>query len=87
MENYKHQGKSLFVARYWTGMQGCVAVVASVNPGLDWAAYIGSVGHNDNGSSAALFVADRGAKLNEQDALYFFGDLKEVENCKLGYRK
>lgn len=87
MDTYKVNGKSLIVARYWTGIQGCVCVVASVNSGIDWAAYIGGTGLHDDGSTAAKYVAEMGAKLNEKDAYYFFGELAEIKNCKLGYRR
>jgi hypothetical protein len=87
VDNYKIGGKSYFVARYWTGIDGTVAVVAAVNPQLDWAAYVGRVPGTGLASNGVKYVADRGCKLDEKDARHYFGDLAEVVKCKLGYRR
>jgi hypothetical protein len=87
LDSYKGNGKVYFVARYWTGIDGTVAVVASVNPTRDWAAYVGRVPGSGPASNGAAYIADRGAKMTEEDARYYFNGLTEINNCKLGYRK
>lgn len=70
-DDYKQQ----LEGRYWnTGGYG-ICIMASITKGVDWAAYVGA----DNGWSekeCMTRVLERGAKLPEKDARYFFPEIK-----------
>ena len=72
-------GFRLYPRGFWRSGGFCVAVVAVVTPGVDWAAYIGAqpdaVGRDD----LYEWVSRHGAKLSEADARHFF-------DCSLPYR-
>ncbi len=60
-----------YEGRYWnTNGYGC-AIVASVTPSCDWAAYIGGCAPKSE-EEGLDFVARRGTKLSEADARHFF---------------
>jgi hypothetical protein len=64
-------------ARYYNADGKGIAIVASVTPNIDWAAYIGA----DNGWSEDTCVSrakDYGAKLGEKDARYYFPEFKDL---------
>ncbi len=64
------------VARY-TNVQGMgIAIVASITEGVDWAAYIGWSAGSETESYEQAF--DYGNKLSEEDARYYFPDMKEL---------
>ena len=60
-----------YEARYWNSNGYGCAVVASITEGINWAAYIGGADPTSE-EEALIFVAERGAKLREEDARYFF---------------
>lgn len=67
---------------FWSVSGFQIAIVARVNAGRDWAAYIGSV-CNFHGilwteEATLADVASNGAKLLEADARHFFPDIKEL---------
>lgn len=80
-------GRMAFIARYWTGLHGNFAIVAVLNPGVDWAAYIG--GMKASRAKCIQDVIDFGAKLSEEDAMKFFGEIENIlsVSAPLGYRK
>lgn len=75
----------LLVGGYWTGAHGNFAVVAVLNPGVDWAAYIGGI-RGRVVVDTVLDIANHGAKLPEQDALKWFAGVPDLSQTPLGYR-
>ena len=63
-----------YEARYWNANGYATAVVASITPGVDWAAYIGGCPPQSKEEGLAV-VAGQGCKLSEDDARHFFPDL------------
>jgi hypothetical protein len=66
---------------FWSVGGFQIAIVARVNAGRDWAAYVGSL-CNYHGipwteEDTLAQVANNGAKLTEADARHFFPDMKE----------
>jgi len=57
-------------ARYWNCRGTNICVVASVTKGIDWAAYV------EADQSYTEEEALEGCKLTENDARYFFPDIK-----------
>ena len=62
--------------RYWNPQGQNICVVAYITKGVDWAAYIGACPETNSEKAALFYVADKGAKLSEKDARYFFPELK-----------
>jgi len=63
-------------ARFWNNQGNHIAVVACITKGIDWAAYIGTDAPNSYDEDSTLkYVAERGCKLTETDAKYFFPDI------------
>jgi hypothetical protein len=61
--------------RYWNTNGKGICIIAVVTEGIDWAAYVGA----DNGyreQDCLLWTSERGQKLSEKDARYFFPDIK-----------
>lgn len=69
-------GRKLITGRYYNCNNFATAIVASITEGIDWAAYIGGAGCELPAEEAAKYVADYGAKLSEEDARYFFPQIK-----------
>lgn len=58
--------------RFWNCGGGTqVAIVASITRGVDWAAYVGA-DRSSREDDTLHHVAERGCKLSENDARYFF---------------
>jgi hypothetical protein len=60
--------------RYWNCNGKGICVVATVNEGIDWTAYIGA----DNGydeEECIVWTASHGAKLSKEDANHFFPNI------------
>ena len=75
--------KTKYEARYWNPQSMNIAIVTSVTKmptgiPFDWAAYIGAAPGACTEDEALKEAADRGAKLSEEDARYFFPNLKRV---------
>lgn len=87
MDRFEDKNRVYYVARYWNGPYGNFAIVAVINPGVDWAAYIGGIASNELYSKTLDKIKDFGAKLTEQDANYYFGSIEELKACRLGYRR
>ena len=62
--------------RYWNPGNQNICIVASITKEIDWAAYIGACPRASCEKDALSYVADRGAKLSEKDARYFFPEIK-----------
>ena len=62
-----------YEARYFNANGYATAIIASVTPGVDWAAYIGGCPPQSEDVGLA-FVAEHGCKMSEDDARYFFPD-------------
>ena len=68
--------KEALEARYFNANGFSLAIVASITKSVDWAAYIGSQDSKDKSEEETLqFVLERGCKLREEDARYFFPDI------------
>lgn len=68
--------RTLITGRYYNANYYATAIVASITEGIDWAAYIGGASHQFSEKEATQFVADRGSKLSENDARYYFPAIK-----------
>jgi len=78
---YEDEWEQEFEGRFWNCQGKHIAIVAVVTKSIDWAAYIGSDAPNSWQEKATLsYVAAKGCKLTEEDARYFFPEIK------LGYR-
>ena len=62
--------------RYWNANGYSCAIVASITEDIDWAAYIGGYDGFASEIETVKFVADRGCKLSEKEARFFFSDIK-----------
>ena len=62
--------------RYFNANGFSLAIVASITKGIDWSAYIGSCPSQVFEEETLIFVKDRGCKLSEKDARYFFPDIQ-----------
>ena len=76
--------KVQYEARYWHACGANISIVASVTKGrdgtpFDWAAYIGGKYQTPSEEEAARWAIDHGDKLQEEDARYFFPELKGVK--------
>ena len=72
-----------YEARYWNPQSANITVVASVTNSpdgtpFDWAAYIGADPTAYREEEAIDWALEKGAKLSEEDARYFFPMFKEV---------
>lgn len=64
-------------ARYYNANNFAISIIAVINEGLDWAAYIGSTdSHITSEEETIDFVAKHGCKLTKKDAMYYFPDIK-----------
>ena len=64
-------------ARFWNCGGKQIAIVASITKEIDWAAYIGTDAPNSyHEVDTCKYVAERGCKLSEKDARYFFPEIK-----------
>ena len=61
--------------RYWNPENQNICVVASITKEIDWAAYIGACPGAGCEKDALSYVVDRGTKLSEKDARYFFPEI------------
>jgi len=69
-------GDLLLREGWYSNAEGfAVAVVAVVNPGVDWVAYIGGTDLTEHEEEAVRWVAQHGAKLPARLAQAFFPDL------------
>ena len=64
--------------RYFNAQGWGVAIVASVNHGVDWGAYIGATWAPVSEQETMDYVAKLGCKMQEKDARYFFPELKDL---------
>jgi len=67
--------KQIIEGRYYNANYYATAIVAVVTEDIDWAAYIGGVPVDIQEREAVEFVADKGNKLSESDAKYFFPEI------------
>ena len=67
--------KEAIEGRYFCANGYSLAIVASVTKGIDWAAYIGA-DQSESEEETLHFVRGYGCKLLEEDARYFFPDIK-----------
>lgn len=59
--------------RFWNCQGKHIAIVACITKGVDWAAYIGTDAPESYGEASTLeYVSQKGSKLTEADARYFF---------------
>ena len=68
--------RKIISARYWNANGRGISLVAAVNTGCDWAAYIAA----DDGESeedCIKLAVETGSKLSAKDAKYFFPDIEE----------
>lgn len=73
--HYESDYKKQLEGRYWNANGVGICVMASITKGVDWAAYIGA----DNGwreRDCMAWTLEKGVKLREQDARYFFSDFE-----------
>lgn len=62
--------------RFWNCQGKCLAIVACITKGVDWAAYIGTDAPDSyDEDSTLVYVADQGNKLSENDARHFFPEI------------
>jgi hypothetical protein len=71
-EGWVDGGRLLQEALFYCTGGHSVAVIASVNPGIDWAAYIGGAPGDLPEKDVAYHVASHGAKLPVEHARHFF---------------
>ena len=57
---------------YWNANGSAVAIVAVVNEGIDWAAYIGGTSDDYTEQETMIWVTRHGCKLLRETALHFF---------------
>ena len=64
-------------ARYYNANDFAISIIAVINEGFDWAAYIGSTDSRITSEGETIdFVAKHGCKLTKKDAMYYFPDIK-----------
>lgn len=64
-------------ARYYNANDFAISIVAVINEGIDWAAYIGSTNFLITSEEETIgFVAKHGCKLTKKDAMYYFPDIE-----------
>ena len=69
--------KKIICGRYWNSEGFAAAIVAVINKGRDWAAYIGATDGWISEETTEILIADKGCKLSEKDARHFFPKVKE----------
>jgi len=67
--------RTIIEGRYYNANYYATAIVAVVTEGIDWAAYIGGASHILPEQQALEFVAAKGCKLSERDAMHFFPEI------------
>ena len=65
-------------ARYFNAQGWAVAIVASVTHGIDWGVYIGATWGPMSEKETIEYVDKHGCKMREEDARYYFPELKNV---------
>lgn len=60
--------------RYWNSNGRGICVVAIVNEGIDWTAYVGADDGEDE-SHCIGWTTNYGIKLSEEDAKHFFPEI------------
>ena len=71
------QYKQHLEGRFWNQSGKQLAIVAVITKGVDWAAYIGTDAPDSYREEDTLkYVAAHGCKLAEEDARYFFPNVK-----------
>ncbi len=68
--------RKLITGRYYNCNGQACAIVAVVNEGIDWGAYISGVNADYPEEMAVDWVAKHGAKMGKEDAKHFFPDIK-----------
>jgi hypothetical protein len=68
--------KEIITGRYYNSNGYACAIVAVVNEGIDWGAYIGGADYMLSEEEAIEWIAKMGDKLSKEDAMYFFPDIK-----------
>jgi len=64
-------------ARFYNASDFAISIIAVINEGIDWAAYIGSTTNLITSEEETIeFVAKHGCKLSKKDAIYYFPDIK-----------
>jgi len=64
--------------RYFNAQGWAVAIVASVIHGIDWGVYIGATFGSLTEQETIDYVVKWDCKMREEDARYFFPELKET---------
>ena len=67
--------RKIIEGRYYNANYYATAIVAVITEGIDWAAYIGGALPGITEKDAVEFVAEKGCKLLEKDARYFFPEI------------
>jgi len=63
-------------ARFYNASDFAISIVAVINEGIDWAAYIGATNFLITSEEETIgFVAKHGCKLTKRDATYYFPDI------------
>lgn len=64
-------------ARYYNASDFAISIIAVINEGIDWAAYIGATNSLITSKEETIgFVAKHGCKLTKKDAKYYFPDIE-----------
>ena len=73
---YEGEWEQHLEARFWNCQGKQIAVVACITKEVDWAAYIGTDAPDSYKERDTLeYVAQRGCKLSQEDARYFFPEI------------
>lgn len=65
--------ETIHEGRYYNANGFAVSIIAVINEGIDWAAYIGSTdGEMFSERQTMNFVSHFGCKLSREDARYYF---------------
>ena len=68
--------ETLLEGRFWNCKGNHIAIIAAITKKVDWAAYIGTDAPNSYKEDDTLkYVSQRGCKLAEKDARYFFPEI------------
>jgi len=74
---HEDEYKQELEGRFWNCQGKQIAIVASITKRVDWAAYIGTDAPNSyHEKDTCLYVGEKGCKLSEVDARYFFPDIE-----------
>lgn len=64
--------------RYFNAQGWAVAIVASITHGIDWGVYIGATWGPMSEKETMEYVVKNGCKMQEEDARYYFPELKSM---------